>query len=237
MKSKHYRVILRSDQDYDEHIRKVELRGGAEGQFGDYVLDKAERIAGKEGASAPRRQSLINQAMKAKKTSQRLFWLRQEADGVNAAALPESACRNGCSHCCHIGVTMSETEAKLIAKEVGTKLRDPDPEHVVVVDPAAALSAEEGLEELQRAQDKAADRYFGTPCVFLKDGACSIYKHRPMACRQLINLDDDDLLCQLVEGAAVRVPYLDQRLAQMFYTLVLGSNVRMADIRDWFAGE
>ena len=229
-----YRVILKSDPDYADHMSKVQDRGGAQGEFGDYVIDKAQRIASKDAAAPARRKSLIDQALKSSKNAQRLFWLRQEADTIGAAAQSESACRNGCHHCCHIGAMVSETEAKLIAKETGRALQEPNPEHVVVVDPAKALSAQEGMEELARVQQIASDRFFGKACPMLEAGSCSIYKYRPLVCRQLINLDDDDLLCQLVEGAAVRVPYLDQRISQAFYTLLLGSNARLADIRDWF---
>lgn len=35
---------------------------------------------------------------------------------------PKTACASGCSHCCHIRVSVSRSEAKLIAKAIGRKV-------------------------------------------------------------------------------------------------------------------
>lgn len=74
----------------------------------------------------------------------------------------------------------------------------------------------------------------GTPCTFLAAGRCSIYEHRPISCRLQINVDVDDLLCRLVPGEAITVPYLDTRTEKVASLLILGANARIADIRDWF---
>ena len=72
------------------------------------------------------------------------------------------------------------------------------------------------------------------PCAFLVDDRCSIYEHRPLACRHLFNVDVDNLLCQLVPGVAIEVPYLGMQGEQVAYVSAMGANARLADIRDWF---
>ncbi len=57
----------------------------------------------------------------------------------------------------------------------------------------------------------------GTSCPFLRDSACSIYAHRPTVCRTLLNLDDDALLCELVDGVEVLVPYADARQIKGYF--------------------
>src|SRR3990167_2374390 len=47
--------------------------------------------------------------------------------------------------------------------------------------------------EAEDAMDATAACWQGVPCSFLKEGRCSIYRHRPLACRLQINMDDDDI--------------------------------------------
>ena len=81
-------------------------------------------------------------------------------------------------------------------------------------------------------QRSAEHRVLGTPCPFLKQGECSVYEHRPFACRTHLSLDDDDLLCQLIEGVDVPVPYAN---ATMPYGVFLAAqpNEQLADIREF----
>ncbi len=146
----------------------------------------------------------------------RTMMLRQAAHEWSAAQLPYAACRHGCSHCCHISVSVPETEARLIAKKTGTPLSEPLAPRTVW---------EDGTE--------TTDRYFGVACVFLKNGRCSIYEHRPFACRTLVNMDDVELLCELRTEGAVPVPYADARALQAVYLAALQKD-RVADVRDWF---
>lgn len=71
-------------------------------------------------------------------------------------------------------------------------------------------------------------------CTFLVDGSCSIYEHRPLACRNQINLDRDALMCELVEGSAPQVPYADMTPHKAAYIQLFGFGQRYADIREWF---
>lgn len=75
----------------------------------------------------------------------------------------------------------------------------------------------EALEEATAALAAISGQVEPSPCPFLRDGGCSVYDVRPMACRLLLNLDDDDLLCQLVHGQAIPVPYANgQQLKAVF---------------------
>lgn len=144
-----------------------------------------------------RHQERLNRFLSADiKLDSKIYALWEAVDEIGAIAAPHSACRRGCSHCCHIPVLVPEQEAALIGKRIGVK-------------PAKVKGIKRG-EEVRAGYDN--------PCTFLKDGACSIYASRPLACRQQFNMDSDALLCELVEdGAPPKVPYLNM----MDYTTVL----------------
>ena len=156
-------------------------------------------------------------------------------DEIGRVAAPRSACRRGCSHCCHTPVLMPEQEAELIGRKIGVKPRKV-----------------EGITE--RSAIRAG---YDNPCPFLKDNACSIYEWRPLACRQLYNMDRDALLCELVGDKASKVPYLnmgDYQMALALLTItrreIVGRDARtglpmpvvemippaVGDIREFFPG-
>lgn len=122
-------------------------------------------------------------------------------------------------------MTITDTEAALIGRAVG---RQPAvPSYAVRID---ALADEESV---QAAEERLQAGWRGTACPFLREGACSIYAHRPTACRTLLNLDDDALLCELVDGVEVPVPYADARQMKAYF-LALQPNAALADIRAFF---
>ncbi len=144
-------------------------------------------------------------------TEHRLEELRQLGDAYTQEVSKVSACRTGCSHCCHIPVFLSASEAKLIGKQIGRR-----PVNL----PAG---------EVHTPGAYGYDR----PCTFLKDSRCSIYEHRPMACRWHFNLDRDALLCELIPELSVPVPLADMRSLQILYTQVTFGDT-IADVRDFF---
>lgn len=65
-------------------------------------------------------------------------------------------------------------------------------------------------------------------------GRLYIYSSQPFQCRLLLNIDEDALLCQLMEGGATNVPYLDTKAHQYAAVSILGMNQDYDDIRHWF---
>jgi Fe-S-cluster containining protein len=86
---------------------------------------------------------------------------------------------------------------------------------------------------IARVGEKVVEAGYDNPCVFLDQGRCSIYEHRPLVCRAVVNMDTTPKLCELVPGSNVPVPYADFKALQRFLIL-LCSNETVADIRDWF---
>ncbi|WP_395066240.1 YkgJ family cysteine cluster protein [Paraburkholderia silvatlantica] len=123
--------------------------------------------------------------------------LWKAVDEVGAVAAPRAACRKGCSHCCHTSVLLPAQEAALIGKRIGVK---PEPHKGIT----------------QRGDIEAG---YHNPCPFLREGECSIYESRPLACRQQYNMDIDALLCDL-SGGPSKVPYLNMLDYQQALVLV-----------------
>lgn len=162
---------------------------------------------------------LLGRARSAGSRAKKIFWLRQAAQTVADNAASHVACRQGCSHCCHIAVVVSSAEALQIAAETGVHLD---------ADAGSQVNGEEGSAAV------LTERWAGTACPFLRDSSCSIYASRPLACRLQFNMDDDDLLCQLVDGEATRAPYLDLGVHHIAAAATLGVHQKLADIRQWF---
>lgn len=233
--------LLNCDDEaaHREHMARVQARYAylATPQAAAQMQTRTAKVASQ--ASNEHRKRLFATASKAPTAKKRIHWLRQEADLAIRAASEVSACRAGCSQCCHMSVAVSEQEARVIAQERGLTLRQPPAERVFTFDFSSLHTLDEQAKAAKAMQDDAG-RFHGMACPFLDPKgasvgrACSIYASRPLSCRNLINLDSDELLCKLVEGASISVPYLDRTESQMISMIVLGASVRVADIRDWF---
>lgn len=145
-----------------------------------------------------------------------VIMLRALAADHGTVVSPHAACRPGCTHCCHIPVSMTTTEAELIGRAIG---RRPAP-------------LPENLPEVAAGYDN--------PCPFLANaagsspGTCSIYEHRPLACRLHFNLDADALLCELQpDGQTVPVPLGDASAFMRVYAFKTGRDA-VGDIRHFF---
>lgn len=139
------------------------------------------------------------------------------AERVSQAVKPHSACRRDCSHCCHIAVAVSEFEARQIGKAIGRQ--------VTITD------------DLEGSGAGVVDKYKGVPCPFLIDGACSIYFHRPVACRVHFNLADDEAMCSLnVPSEESAVPNLNLSAFWLSNAMSFGAH-RQGDIRDFFGAD
>lgn len=170
-------------------------------------------------------EQLVRAAQKASSASQRIVWLQRAATAWAKPIEKIAACRKGCAHCCHISVTISAVEAAIIGRHIGIELTQSSK----AVKLQSLRDSQEGLPDARAisAQTELS------PCPFLVNHACSIYEVRPMACRLLLNLDDDALLCEHLPGQTVPVPYANSDKLKMLYLL---ANVAspLADIRDFF---
>lgn len=156
--------------------------------------------------------ALIGAARASSTSGQRVIWLQKAAQALSDAYGPHAACKKGCTHCCFIPVKITQAEALHIGRMVGVK-----PSKAGQLPPELPIQGYE------------------SPCPFLREGACSIYDHRPWVCRSHMNLDQDELLCQLLPGMSVPVPYLDTRPLLMASFAIIGPNQPFADIRQWFS--
>lgn len=183
------------------------------------------KLATLKGVDRSTEARMLVRAEEAGTVGQRIHWLRRAADAGTQDAAKLAACREGCNHCCHQAVIVSKAEAQVIGKAIGATLNPT----------AGRISI--ATQNLEAAKLQVQRRYTGQACVFLRDGKCSVYMQRPLVCRLLVNLDDDDLLCQLVdEGESPVVPYLNMGHQELRAAILLGSHQLYDDIREWFRG-
>jgi Fe-S-cluster containining protein len=175
-------------------------------------------------ANEPRLTSQLKQLEKAPAIKHKIYWLRQMAETFADAVAPQAACKDACDGCCWQPVSVTLEEAQLIARETGARMQMPSEWSTLPV-----------------------MKYAGQPCPFLQDARCTIYRHRPMVCRLIFNMDADALLCQMVPGARSQAPYADHSIYKELYIRAhLGKvkddealqaalkALRMADLREFF---
>lgn len=134
-------------------------------------------------------------------------------DEMSAFRRDHVACKKGCSACCQMNITVSSMEAESIAAATGR--------------PAAIVT-----ETIAHPQEE----FIGNPCPFLRANECSIYDHRPLACRKHSSYFTTEKWCSppyvnTVQAPLVRFSGLDEALAVV--SVRKGTTV-FADIRDFF---
>ena len=102
------------------------------------------------------------------------------------------------------------------------------------MNPLAGKYTMANVDEDSESYKAATQEAFGKPCTFLRDDGCGIYSSRPLQCRLLLNMDEDALLCQLVEGGTINVPYLNTQEHHVDSVVILGAHQDYDDIRNWF---
>jgi hypothetical protein len=108
--------------------------------------------------------------------------LAQDLVEASIAARPPTlqkiACAKGCAYCCHTLVAITAPEAFRLANAVRAGL-------------AAGMSPETVRARGRPLHGIAANDRIGRKlaCPLLVDGACSVYRHRPLVCRQATSLD------------------------------------------------
>lgn len=128
------------------------------------------------------------------------------------------ACKNGCSHCCNIWVSVSIPEVLHIAKIVEQR----------------GTSA---IEKVRKAYQETKDYEFDVrdehpyPCPLLDEDSCSIYDERPRACRLAASADAE--ICARTyhnitnEGVPTPAIYLTSRAA---YGIAMAAGLRHAGL-------
>ncbi|WP_306555198.1 YkgJ family cysteine cluster protein [Acidovorax sp.] len=203
-----------------EHLRRVRERESVIlSPLGGAGID-ARAMAVLRPAEADRRR-LVSEALRAPSRAKAIVWLHKAADRLGNAVASEVACRRGCDACCHLDVLVSQAEAELIGRAIDRK---------PVAAPAGAVPVGRDLDQ----PPDVAVRHYGSPCPFLQSGACSIYRDRPLMCRLNASFDSDALLCQIVPGATISVPYVDASIEKAIYHAKVAAGGLVADLRDWF---
>lgn len=160
--------------------------------------------------SLPKRIAQMNA-----RVSVKLQEILRTADLIFSFAGKFAACARGCGHCCHVHVPIADFEAQFIADRVDTQL--------------VALK--------QSIRHDRAEFSGKTPCVFLKNGECSIYEARPLTCRMHLNFDIDSFWCQHENWnkpeAAIPRPDI-YPLMEAYHLLSGKTQPIVADIRDFF---
>jgi len=104
------------------------------------------------------------------------------AEGLLARAPAGAvACQAGCDHCCHQSVGVTPPEALAIWQHLSSSLSSSALAQVAS-HVAATHDRTRGL--------GSRDRYSpDQPCAFLREGVCTIYEVRPLACRGMNSFD------------------------------------------------
>lgn len=144
--------------------------------------------------------------------------VRRIANKITPLFGPLSACKNKCSHCCHMAVGIFSGEAESIGKSIG-----------VVPKKLPPVIPEEYI------QRDVVKRWINVPCPFLEDGLCSIYEHRPLVCRTHFNLSAFPLLCDTRNYLGNDVPNFNfQSLWNVHGFISLLSGETPGDLREFF---
>jgi Fe-S-cluster containining protein len=156
-------------------------------------------------------QALINSK---EPTRIRLRKLWALTDDITAFTKGNVACHEGCSHCCHIAVSVLQPEAEMIGQLIGRKPKSPKSDKIGEV-PVLPLG-------------------YDNPCTFLKDDRCSIYEHRPLTCRIYASVEDNEDPCRLDKPQEVANPNF--QYLYMVYIAICDSRkmVVKSDIRNYF---
>jgi Fe-S-cluster containining protein len=171
-------------------------------------------------------RSLLRRAAVVPRPGKRIRLVLEAADAFAAPFSRVAACRRGCAHCCHQAVPITGAEARLLSQATGRPLASPE----------NAMPVRALIEETpQQAELRIAARPPARPgpCPFLVDDECSAYAQRPLTCRTHISLASSDLLCRVVPGHPVGVPYADATLVRALGLAIL-EHESIADIREWF---
>ena len=135
---------------------------------------------------------------------------------ISDVAKPFVACKQGCSSCCRMNVTISQVEANEISQTTGRR-----------------------CQTLAQQTTHETNNFVGVACPFLVDDACSIYDARPFVCRQHHSFDSTAYWCHPERLHAIKVQLVEFGGARLAYDSVVRGvrGAMLADIRDFFPDE
>lgn len=142
----------------------------------------------------------------------KLRHLHWATDELFAEVAPFVACQRKCNACCHYNVHLYPLESDLIEKRTGKA----------------------------RSRSNFPPRDFtGTACVFLKEGECSIYDVRPMACRKHVALTNSAYWCAPERSESIQLPMANFSQVNSAFEYVIEKDGRhqFSDIRQVFEAE
>lgn len=130
------------------------------------------------------------------------------------------SCQKGCAACCRMMIPLAPPEA-IALKTVVEALPAPQKEPLLerfqsVQRTLREAGLEEELHRLAFSEQQVTDEeleplnraYYSLrmPCPFLENEVCSIYEHRPSACRELLVTSPPDLCQDLIRNPVSPIP-------------------------------
>lgn len=145
------------------------------------------------------------------------------ADRFNDALAPYTACKPGCSHCCHMPTLIYAHEAERLAAASGRQMQQIPP-------------------RLIKDSLTTAAKFSGTPCPFLSDaGLCLVYSDRPLICRLHHSLNDEPNDCRVgPDGPEAPIKRYDVDAIEAPYHLLMLSKRKpegWASIHEFFRSD
>lgn len=158
----------------------------------------------------PRTLSLFNAS-----THSKLNHIYRLVDELSEIRAPYVACRKGCSVCCYMNITLTSVEAERLGMTVG---RQPV--------------------EIKKTIRHPLTKFQGQACPFIdKEGGCSIYANRPLACRKHVSFFEDDAACHALNEIEVPMLSFSGLDAALIEVSTPKGQLVLADIRDFFPPE
>lgn len=161
-------------------------------------------------AAQEREENLLKEISTAQGSAlKKLRLLHLATEELSIAIAPFVACGRGCNACCHYNVHLFPLEAELIEKRTGIKRsKGPNPSF----------------------------DFTGIPCVFLRDGQCSIYEVRPMVCRKHVALTNTAYWCAPERSGSIQLPLANFSEVNAAFEHILQKDGRHepSDIRQQF---
>lgn len=114
-------------------------------------------------------------------------------DAAPAAARAAVACRAGCGTCCHNEVAAQAHEILIVAEHVQKHWSAAELDALVAATRAHQAEYFAGRDDPRWNRPK-------TPCVFLRDGSCSVYEARPGICRAYHSNSVEGCIANLAAG-------------------------------------